>query len=100
MMNQTEQYIALVAIGVVGYLGKLLYSKQRLSIRNLIGSGIIGGLLGTMSAIALLYFPTMPFIVMAGIAAAIATIGHEMFKQIVEAFVYKATGKDIDKKDE
>lgn len=97
MMNQTEQYIALAGIGVVAYLGKLLYSKQRLSVRNLIGSGIVGGVLGTMSAIALLYFPTMPFIAMAGIAAAIATVGHEMFKQIVEAFVYKATGKDIDK---
>lgn len=99
-MNQTEQYIALAGIGVVAYLGKLLYSKQRLSVRNLIGAGIIGGVLGTISAMILLWFPNIPFIAMAGVAAAIATVGHEMFKEIVEAFVYKATGKDIDKKDE
>jgi len=96
-MNQTEQYMALAAIGVVSYLGKLLYSKQRLSVRNIIGSGIIGGVLGTIAAVALLWFPNIPFIAMAAIAAAVATMGHEMFKQVVEAFVYKATGKDIDK---
>jgi len=98
-MNQVEQYMALVAIGVISYFGKLLYSKQRLSVRNIIGAGIVGGVLGTIAAMAMLWFPTMPFIAMAGIAAAIATVGHEMFKEIVEAFVFKATGKDIDKKE-
>lgn len=98
-MNQVEQYMALVAIGVISYFGKLLYSKQRLSVRNIIGAGIVGGVLGTIAAMAMLWFPTMPFIAMAGVAAAIATVGHEMFKEIVEAFVFKATGKDIDKKD-
>ena len=98
-MNQIEQYAVLVAIGVISYFGKLLYSKQRLSMRNIIGAGIIGGGLGTIAATALLWFPNIPFIAMAGVAAAIATVGHEMFKEIVEAFVFKATGKDIDKKE-
>ena len=99
-MNQIEQYLALAAIGVVGYLGKLLYSKQRISVRNILGSALVGGVLGTIAAAILLYYPTIPFVAMAGIAAAIATVGHELFKQIVEAFVFKATGKDLDKKDE
>lgn len=99
-MNQIEQYAALVGIGITAYMGRLLYSKQRLSPRNLVGAGFIGGLLGSMASVALLWFPSMPFFVMAGLAAGIATIGHEMFKEIVEAFVFKATGKDIDKKED
>ena len=95
-MNQFEQFLALVSIGAIGYIGKLLYSRKRLDCRNIIGAGIVGGVLGTIAALALLWFPNIPFIAMAGIAAAIATIGHQMFKEIVEAFVYKATGKDID----
>lgn len=100
-MNQIEQAISLVAIGALGYLGKLLYSKKRLDLRNIVGAGIVGGILGMIAAIALLWFPQIPFIAMAGIAAAISTAGHELFKQVVEAFVYKVTGKDVsDKKDE
>lgn len=99
-MNSIEQFVSLVAVGALGYLGKLLIGKKRLDLRNIIGAGLVGGVLGAVSATILLWFPTIPFIAMVGIAAAIATIGHEMFKEIVEAFVYKATGKDIDKKDE
>lgn len=99
-MNQFEQYAALVGIGITAYMGRLLYSKQRLSARNLVGAGLIGGLLGSMASVAMLWFPALPFFVMVGIAAGIATIGHEMFKEIVEAFVYKVTGKDIDKKED
>lgn len=99
-MNQIEQFLSLAVIGAVGYFGKLLISKQRLSIRNIAGAGIVGAVLGVMATLLLLQFPTIPFIVLGGAAAAISTIGHELFKEIVEAFVYKATGKDIDKKDE
>jgi hypothetical protein len=96
-MNQWEQFFSLAAIGALGYLGKLLIGKNRLGLRNIIGSGIVGGTLGTIATLLLLQFPSTPFIVVAGAAAAIATIGHELFKEIVGAFVYKWTGKDLDK---
>ena len=99
-MNQIEQFLTLAAIGALGYLGKLLIGKKRLDIRNIIGAGIVGAVLGMISTLLLLQFPNVPFIVLGGAAAAMATIGHEMFKQIVDAVVYKVTGKDINEKAE
>ena len=98
MNEPITQFLSLATIGALGYLGKLLIGKTRLDARNIVGSAIVGGVLGTIASLLLIQWPGIPFIVLGGAAAAISTVGHEIFKRIVEAFVFKATGKDIDDK--
>lgn len=96
-MNQFEQLATLAAAGAFAALGKLLIGQTPLSFRTLVGTLIVGGSLGALAALALLWLPTMPFIMQVAIASGVSTLGYKVFENTYEAFIYKITGKDIDK---
>lgn len=95
-MNQIEQLTALAGVGAIAALGKLLIGNTPLSLRTLLGTLIVGGALGALSALALLWLPEMPFIIQVAIASGISTLGYKLFENTYEAIIFKLTGKDID----
>lgn len=99
-MNQFEQILALATVGTLAAVGKLLIGKKRLEWRSVAGTIIVGGALGVCASVVLVWFPALPFYVQLGIASAFSTLGYEVFKAAVEAFVFKATGKNVNNKDE
>jgi len=95
-MNQYEQMGMLVGAGAIAAVGKLLIGNTPLCWRTLLGTLIVGGCLGTLAAIALLWLPEMPFIIQVAMASGISTLGYKLFENTYEAVIFKLTGKDID----
>lgn len=97
-----KELISLAAIGFIVTLGKLLISNDKLSLRGVLGRGILGAALGLMSYPAVFILSSWLPVpaaaelqIMIGIACALATVGTEILEKAIGAIIFKVTGKDI-----
>lgn len=95
----TEALLWLVWIGFLTGLGTLLASDEKLSIRLVVGRGIVSGMLATAAAIALVFIPDLPFVAMVGIAATIASMGTTLLEDLIRTYLNLVPRKNRRKTD-
>lgn len=96
-----KELISLATIGAIVALGRYLVSKDEITLRSLVGRGILGSALGLISyPITFLISSWLPIPsaaelhIMIGITAALAAMGTEILEKFLGAIVFKFTGKD------
>jgi hypothetical protein len=85
--HSTSTVLSLLAgTGALVGIGKLLVSKDRITLRVVIGRAITSAAMGSAAAVVLAFFPDLPLAAQCGIAALMASLGtsgvETLFKQI------------------
>lgn len=74
-MDEWKALAGLAVIGVAATLGKLLESREQLTIGLIVGRALVGGALGASAASILIWFPDTPVIAQMGLAAVFGSLG-------------------------
>lgn len=77
MDDWKDALLALIGIGAVTALGKVLASDEKITGRLLAGRVIIGASLSLSATSLLLVFPSMPTMVLVGIGSAAGILGEQ-----------------------
>lgn len=84
-LSFTRLLLLVTGIGVLVGLGKLLLSKETLSLRLVIGRAIVSGALAVASAAFLAFVPGLSQLALVGLAAASAVLGEQFLERLLNA---------------
>ncbi|PRP70894.1 holin [Chromobacterium amazonense] len=77
MQEHEKGLAALLAIGALIGLGKLLVSQEVITMRLAIGRAILGGATSTVAGVALMQFPELPLPALVGIGSGLGILGAQ-----------------------
>lgn len=77
----------LAFIGLVVGIGQLLQSRERLQARVVIGRALTAGALGMAAGTVLAWWPELPWVAQAGLAAALASLGTSGLERVFARIV-------------
>lgn len=79
----------LAAIGALIGLGKLLQSDEKITVRRVLGHGIVSGGLGGAAGLVLVPLPDAPLPVVLGTACAIVSMGTLTIAMLIQKYIEK-----------
>lgn len=81
-----SKLLALVAtIGLVVGVGKLLLSKEKLSLRLVIGRAIVSAALAIAGAAFLAFIPGLSQMALVGLSAALSVLGEQFLERLLNS---------------
>lgn len=81
-----SKLLALVAgIGLLVGIGKLLMSKEQLSLRLVFGRAIVSAALAVASAAFLAFIPGLSQLALVGLAAAFSVLGEQFLERMLQS---------------
>lgn len=84
-LSFTRLLLLVTGIGVLVGLGKLLLSKETLSLRLVVGRAIVSGALAVASAAFLAFVPGLSQLALVGLASASAVLGEQFLERLLNA---------------
>ncbi|ERE07149.1 holin [Pseudogulbenkiania ferrooxidans] len=77
MQEHEKGLLALLVVGALIGLGKLLVSNEQITTRLAVGRAILGGATSTVAGGALMQFPNLPLPALVGIGAGLGILGAQ-----------------------
>ncbi|WP_440216301.1 hypothetical protein [Chromobacterium piscinae] len=77
MQEHEKGLLALLVVGALIGLGKLLVSNEQITTRLAVGRAILGGATSTVAGVALMQFPNLPLPALVGIGAGLGILGAQ-----------------------
>ncbi|MBA8734242.1 holin [Chromobacterium violaceum] len=77
MQEHEKGMLALLVVGALIGLGKLLESNEQITTRLAVGRAILGGATSTVAGVALMQFPNLPLPALVGLGAGLGILGAQ-----------------------
>ncbi|MGD1827323.1 Holin [Chromobacterium violaceum] len=77
MQEHEKGMLALLVVGALIGLGKLLVSNEQITTRLAVGRAILGGATSTVAGVALMQFPNLPLPALVGLGAGLGILGAQ-----------------------
>ncbi|AXE31649.1 holin [Chromobacterium phragmitis] len=77
MQEHEKGVLALLVVGALIGLGKLLVSQESITVRLAVGRAILGGATSTVAGVALMQFPNLPLPALVGIGSGLGILGAQ-----------------------